>query len=295
MKNSILLPFILSGFLAILFTGCRPKPIDIEIEEPEQELVISSQIIPNEIMIVSVTRSFSALAQEGNSGGDLSENFINDLLVEQADVRVSFQGNEVTLLSTNQPGLYLSLNTLQIPNELYTLSVHDRETGKSITAHTEMKELVPFQAITPFIERSSLDTNIYLDFSFVDPVGSNWYAINIVKKGNASSPQLDINNYFSSGQNINTQTILLSDQTFSSSNYSDRVKVEGVNDRDSIAVAISNISQEYYEFLQAQERAEGLLSQLTQEPINRTTNVEGGYGFFNAHYPDLHLFDLEDY
>lgn len=294
MKNRTTTAFLFAGLLCILFAGCLPKPIDIEIEEPERELVISSQIIPNQIMIVSVTRSFSALSQDGNAD-ELSQDFFNDLLVEQAEVTVSYQGNEVTLLSTNQAGLYLSLNTLQVPNELYTLSVHDRETGKSVTAQTEMKELVPFQTVTPHIERGALDTAIYLDFSFEDPSGSNWYAINIVKKGSPSSPSLDINNYFSSGQNINTQTILLSDQTFASTTYADRVAIEGVGSQDSIAVAISNISQPYFEFLQAQERSEGLFSQLTQEPINRTSNVEGGYGFFNAHYPDLHVFDLSDY
>jgi hypothetical protein len=41
--------------------GCVPKPIDIDVKAADPKLVLASQVIPNQIMIVSLTRSFSAL------------------------------------------------------------------------------------------------------------------------------------------------------------------------------------------------------------------------------------------
>lgn len=38
-----------------------------------------------------------------------------------------------------------------------------------------------------------------------------------------------------------------------------------------------------------------LLTQITKEPLSLPTNVEGGLGFFNTHFPDLHFFDLNEF
>ncbi|HHG85572.1 MAG TPA: DUF4249 family protein, partial [Bacteroidetes bacterium] len=192
-------------------------------------------------------------------------------------------------------GIYASINTLQVPNDVYTLKVNDTVTGKSVTASTRMLSQVRFQSITPVIERSASDTSIYLDYVFNDFAGENWYAINIVKRDSGNNTGIDINSFFSAGLNVSTQTELLTDKAFPEITHSARLKLVNVQATDSIAVTISNVSEAYYDFLREQKRAEGLLSQITKEPINRSSNVIGGYGFFNAHFPDIQIFDLNDF
>ena len=97
------------------------------------------------------------------------------------------------------------------------------------------------------------------------------------------------------GLNVVTQTRLVSDQTFDGPEIRERFSLFEIGASDSIVVTVSNVSQSYYEYLQANERAQGILSQVTQEPINRPTNVNGGRGFFNAHFPDFRYFDLKEW
>lgn len=280
--------------LLITVSSCRPKPIDIDIDPPEQEIVVASQILPNRIMLISLTRSFSALAVDVDQDS-LSNDFLADLLVDSAEVTVSYAGNTDTLFNIGN-GVYGSLNTLQLPNEYYTLSVFDSTSQKRVTAQTPMLPLIGFDSLLPIVERTAEDTIIKVDYTFTDPTGDNYYVINVVKRNSdTSSVGIDINSFFSVGLNVITQTELLSDKTFDGPVKSEQLILENVSAEDSIVVTLANISKEYFEYLQASQRSQGLLSQVTQEPINRPSNVNGGYGFFNAYYPDVNIFDLNDY
>ena len=286
---------ILLFMLLVSMTGCIPKPIDIKVEPAPPKLVISSQVIPERVMIVSVTKSFSALAINANED-TVTNDFLKKLLVEHAFVTVSYN-NRTDTLEKVASGIYASVNTLQEYFQTYTVFVHDSTTGMEVTASTEMLPQVSFDTIVPEVHRySSSDDRVKINYSFTDPNGDNWYAINIVKKNNdSSSAGFDVNNFFKIGANVTTQTILISDKTFEGPAYRDTVLVEEVTGSDSIVVTISNISQGYFQFLDAQSKSQGLLSSITQEPINRPSNVAGGYGYFNAHFPDIKYFDLNDY
>jgi hypothetical protein len=59
-------------------------------------------------------------------------------------------------------------------------------------------------------------------------------------------------------------------------------------------VALSNIPKGYYEYLAAYKRSGNLLSQLTGEPVNLPTNVQGGYGYFALTKPSIKTVILQE-
>ncbi|TAE81504.1 MAG: hypothetical protein EAY81_09705, partial [Bacteroidetes bacterium] len=65
------------------------------------------------------------------------------------------------------------------------------------------------------------------------------------------------------------------------------------SDFDTIAVAITEISQGYYDFLTVQKRYGKLINQLRGEALNFPTNVMGGLGYFNINQPQLYILNTE--
>ena len=62
---------------------------------------------------------------------------------------------------------------------------------------------------------------------------------------------------------------------------------------DTIAVSLSNISKEYYDFMKLRIDNRYSFVEYLSEPVNYPTNVEGGKGFFNLYVPDVEFFVLE--
>ena len=62
---------------------------------------------------------------------------------------------------------------------------------------------------------------------------------------------------------------------------------------DTIAVSISNINKDYYDFMQLRLDNRFSFVEYLSEPINYPSNVKGGKGFFNLYVPDIRLFVLE--
>lgn len=284
---------ICSLTLALTLIGCVPQPIDIDLDPAPPEIVVASQVIPDQIMFVLLTRSFSALAIDTEQDS-VTAGFLEDLFVERARVTVRYRNRTDTLFHLGN-GVYASLWTLQFGGESYTLHVHDSLTGKEVSATTTMQPFIGFDTLYPVIEGDDEDNpSLYMDITLTDPPGRNWYAVNIVRRNDANqSSNIDLNQFFSGGQAAYTQVVLLSDQSFSGAQHRERILLDENFERDdSITVSISNVSEGYFKYLEAFQRSQGLLSSVTQEPINRPSNVEGGFGFFNAHYPDIRVFDL---
>lgn len=274
-----------------LTIGCTPDPITIELENHQSKLVVSAQIIPDQYMFVSLTKSFSALSDANT----LSQEFLDQTLVENAFVTVSYL-NEIDTLSMVAPGIYGSDSTLQYDYGTYTLYARDVESGMEVLATESINPLVVFDTISPFLDKTTSDTMVYIDFSFTDISGiDNWYVINYYKKlDTIQETSLDINNYFNRGTNQLNEFELVSDKTIEGGIYHSR-KLLNVNPNDTIAVTLSNISEGYFRFLHTYLKAGDAVNQISGEPINYPTNVTNGYGYFSAHYPDAHIFYLKDY
>lgn len=276
--------------------SCTPDPIDLEMEAIDSKPVVSSQIIPYQTMFISLTRSFSALSNSTTDDNLVNADFLQKVLIQNAFVTVSYLG-KVDTLNMIAPGIYGSVNTLQYEYGTYTLFAKDLETGKSITAVTQINPLVSFDTLTAQLIKSPKDTDVVIGYSFKDIPGvSNWYVINYyVKQDTVSGANLDIANYFEQGSNKLNEFELLSDKLFEGGVYTGSRKLRNIKSTDTLAITLSNISEGYFNFLHTYLNSGNVVNQISGEPINYPTNVSNGYGYFSAHYPDVRIIDLNKY
>ncbi len=284
-----------------LLVGCRPKPIDIDIQTGETKIVVASQIIPNKVMLVNLTKSFSALqGKDAKIEDSVNTEFLNQLLINDAIVVVTYLNRKDTLFKIN-PGVYGSINILQYTYGNYYLEVKDRETNQSITATTQLIPKVVFDTVYPVVVKTAKDTVIKINFTLKDdPQTTNYYVINYVfkKKTTVKNPltSIDINQVYARGKNtVSKQFELLDDNSFTNYELTLSKEIKDAKANDSIAVVLSHISKGYFEYLNAFKRSGALINQITSEPISYPTNVNNGYGYFNAYYPSVYYFNLKDY
>lgn len=275
--------FIISSVL--IWIACNPKPIPIELEPHQPKLVVSSQVVPNQIMLIALTKSFNVL-EHNESEDSLNQVILEDLLVENAEVVISYRDVVDTLFMV-QPGLYASITTPQYTNEVYSLSCNDNQ-GLTCTANSLMLEKVNFDEVTL---GEVVDSTLTINYAFTDIAGANYYMVNVYKKGQ-NTGALDNNSIFENGSNVLLKTELITDIAYESNAISSSFDVYGLTPTDTVAVSLSNIDKTYYEYLQLRQKSGNWFSEITQEPINYPTNVENGYGFFNTHFPDVRIFYL---
>ena len=275
----------------ITFTACQPKPIDIEVEQAPPKLVIYSQVIPNSVMLIYVSKSFGALDYSENDKADTSRNALLDrIMVKNANVSISYNGITDELKAIPEiPGLYASITIPQFINTEYKLSVIDPETALSIKSKSTMLKQIPFDEVSAKVGEGEDSINTIVSVKFTDPADEiNWYMINIYGNNKEND---DPNNIFmkSTGNNV---IALLDDQGFNGEQFiGEQIMYQWVS--DTVFASISNISQQYYDYLVLHKKGGSAINQIFAEPINYPTNIEGGYGFFNTHYPDPRIIIVE--
>lgn len=285
----ILIPVFI---LPVLLFSCQPAPIDIDVPASEQKMVVASQIIPNQIMIVLLTRSFSALNGFGSNGEGMDSTLINSLLVSGAQVKVKHPGGETELFMVS-PGVYVSLEILQELYGEYSLWVKDSLTGQELSATTTLMPSVNFTKVEPDL-RHVVDTiyQVYLKYEFEDIADKvNYYLVGFYSPGQGGGLPTGA---FGIPNNMNSGFELLTDANVVDGKISKEIFLPNANATDTVGITVANISRQYYDFLAAFKRAGGLFNQLTGEPITYPTNVVNGYGFFNAYFPDIWVLDLNE-
>jgi len=281
------------------FFSCRPEPLSIELEPFENQVVVFSQIIPGEFMTILLTKTISALDFSEEEGDSVNQGFLNSLLETEAMVTISYREVVDTLfeIPANNgmgTGVYASVQTPQYINEEYELKVETKD-GQTLSAKSIMLPLIEFDEVLPNIERTNEDTLVKVDFKFTDLPGDNWYMLNFYTKGNGNQQGVDLNSFFNSGSNLLKKTELISDAVMEGNIYEGTVELPDVSPTDSMVVTISNINETYFKFLEVRKTSSNFFTEITKEPISAPTNVEGGLGFFNTHFPDLEYFDLNDF
>ncbi|MFY0651729.1 MAG: DUF4249 domain-containing protein [Cyclobacteriaceae bacterium] len=285
-----ILPLLHSFFItlsSLFILSCEPQELLIEVSPAEPKIVISSQIIPGDIMIVFVTRSFSAL--EGNED-TLSADFIDKIVVENAEVTLTFDGNKEILEPIEDvAGIYISNANLNFGNAEIRLDVLDPLTGESVHALTQAIPRISPDSVAFLEEVIDADTLHSIYFSFTDPPESNWFVLNAFDPGGFVE-SLSNNPLGFIGENNGTfHEELISDQLFDESVFEKTIKLEEPIHSDTIAFLFSNISEGYFRFLDSRQRTGGIISSATSEPINHPTNVVGGLGYFNAQNPSVKI------
>jgi hypothetical protein len=282
--------FILSIASAGLLQSCfSPPPLEIELPPHQPKLSIISQVVPDQTMFVVVSKSFSALNQGKDSIAKDSA-FLASLTVEHALVTITFAGQTHELHHIGH-GVYASNEILQVADEMYALYVKDSATGLECTSTSRMLPRVSFNPDSVHVgyELFGTDTNnIFVDYSFDDPPGENYYLIDYTSL-TPDSTRLR-NGAFNFG-NGSQKFVLLADKELVDHHYHGRMNI-GLPAHRTILFTLTNISKEYYEYLTTYRKTGSLFNQLTGEPIDFPTNVVNGYGFFTTHNPDIKVLDL---
>ncbi len=292
MKKIILTVAVLTSL-----ASCMPKEKSIKIDDFSQKLTVNSQVIPGDIMLVALTRSFSLLDNRYSKSADstkISEDLMKELLVEDALVTISYQDKVDTLVMLS-PGLYAGIQIPQNANELYTLNVNDNKKNMHVVAQSTMLEKVELKTVNCYMKGDTLK----VDYTFDDPAQRNNYMLNVYYNpngsgiGSANPSNWDVSNFLTQG-NTYASYATLSDQNFESSSVHGTMNIPDFDDAnisDTLIVSLSNISEDYYNYLSLRTKAgKNVLTQVFGEPINYPSNVQGGLGFFLTHSPDPKLF-----
>lgn len=278
--------------LLILAQSCviDPDPIDVEIGQADPELVINSYWLPPSVFAIVLTQSFSALELGGDTLSENEIDFIDNLIVDPAEVILRFDDKEVELTKV-LPGTFGSVEVELEPYVEYELEVTDLSTDDRLTAMTTVLPQIPIGDISyDFFELGdSSESIVRLKYVINDPP--------------------DEDNYYLLGQVLNSDLQIggLSDLVMSNSNYQiisdkefpDETVIEYEFNTtfvrgDTLTASLSNITEQYYDYLIAYKRLGNIFSGFLSEPVRSLpSNVEGGLGYFNLALPDYKEVILE--
>ncbi len=269
--------------LALMVSSCLPDPLEIStVPKIKPEIVVSSQILSDQSLIVLLTKSFGALDASNDSD---PQALLNQIAIDDATVTIS-SANGTDTLALVETGTYSGLTQPLIAGQQYTLRVDSRSMGV-VTAITDVKPQVLFDEIEASLFLNGFgDSLAQVSYRFQDVVGKNFYMLNVQR--------VRLNNLQSQLLNPRSFIRLLNEEITDGQPYSETFKVfpTDFSEGDTIAVYLSNISESYFQFIRLRQDNRFSFVEFLGEPINYPTNVVGGKGFFNLYLPDVRLFVL---
>ena len=282
---------ILLGFWFL--TSCTPDPIEVDIPQAPQRIVVASQQIEGNSLVIVLSRTFSALENKKFDIADTTQPLPEELLVKGATVTVTV-GGLITELEEVSPGVYISPFLEGDNYQSYLLNVTDNEKQQHVISQTIKLPKVTFDTLG--IKPIASSTNEYLlHYAFTDnPNEQNWYVINFYTRDNASDSLLGKPNVDYVAKRLLEQSLdfdLVNEKDIVNGKYQITKKFTS-NKLDTFGIALSNISEGYYQFLAAQKKYSSVANKIRGEIINMPSNIQNGYGFFNMHTPDPWLIQL---
>lgn len=272
-------------FITVWLCACIPEPLDVDnVPTVKPELVVLTQFVPDETLIVMVTRTFGALEASGNSDPAA---LLRKIAVADATVKIQGPGGSYTLARIG-PGVYGNVMIPFQDGEAYTLTVNSASLGE-VHATTTVQPKVSFDDVSAYLYGvSPNDSLAEISYSLRDPRDRNWYMIN-VQHIEAAELIEDI-------LNPNAFTKLFDDTHFNGQEYGETFRVfpRDFHTGDTISVSLSSISEEYYNFMKIRQDNRFSFVEYLSEPVNYPSNVVGGRGFFNLYVPDVRFFVLRE-
>lgn len=275
--------FLPLGIILLLW-GCLPEPLDVHgIPVVKPQIVVSTQIIPDQSLVVLLTKTFGALDASDDSD---PEELLNQIAVN--DAVVSITGPDGTYeLSALDNGVYGGLIIPFREGDEYELHVNSESLGE-VTARTTVKPLITFDDIrADLIFNGYDDTLAQITYRLTDPVEQNWYMLNV--------QEVERQDVVENLLNPRAFTRLLDDAEFNGEIYQETFRVfpRDFIPGDTIAVTLSNINKDYHDFIELRLDNRYSFVEYLSEPVNYPSNVQGGKGFFNLYIPDIKTFILE--
>jgi hypothetical protein len=276
-----LLSCILSTFL--LFS-CLPDPLEVEnIPAVKSQIVVSSQIISDQSLLILLTKTVGALEASDDSDPD---ELIDQIAVNDAVATITGPTGIDTLIFLGN-GLYGGIFIPFQQGASYTLNVKSESIGE-VKATTTVKPLVSFKDIEATLYHNGFnDTLAQITYTLQDPTIANWYMINV--------QEVERTDLIENVINPRAFTKVLDDAEFNGQEFGEQFRVfpRDYEPGDTIAVSLSNISEDYFRFMELRIDNRFSFVEFLGEPINYPSNVEGGKGFFNLYVPDVRIFVLE--
>lgn len=279
----------------IFLSGCSVESLPISVEPAEQQIAVSSLVGPEETFFVTLSYSFSALSAE--DADQLSEDFLERILIDRAFATLQY-GNTIDTLESlgDIPGLYGTELQFFEDFQLMELSVYDSSTTETVTASSELLPQVDFQEISITHQQSDIEGLVQLNYSIPDRPEENFYlvqAYQLARDGNSDTTAAQ-NIFFSEGNLLVFEQLLTDRGADEDGLITKEESFEFTSSTDSALVVLTNISEGYYNFLEARRRSGGLVSSLANEPVNHPTNVNNGVGYFSAHQPRLRVVPVDE-
>jgi hypothetical protein len=274
--------FIVAG---CILAACLPDPLDVKnIPTVKPEIVVSSQLIPGQGLVVLLTKTIGALDASDQSD---PQELISQIAVNDAEVVV--EGNAGTFsLDSLGNGLYGGISIPLVAGDQYTLNVKSVSLGE-VHATTTVLPQIRFESVdAKLIYNKFNDTLAQVTYTLKDPVAENYYMINV--------QEIEREDFAENLINPRAFTSLIDDKTFNGATYNETFRVfpRDYKPGDTIAVSLSNISAEYYQFVKLRLDNRFSFVEFLGEPTNYPSNVIGGRGFFNLFVPDVKVFVLEE-
>jgi hypothetical protein len=269
----------------VTLISCLPEPLPVNgVPQLKPRIVVSTQLTSDQSLVILLTKSVGALEADEDSD---PEELLNQIAIK--DASVTLHHDDLTyVLTTLGNGLYTSGQIPLEANDVYTLVVESPTMG-TVYASTIVQAKVSFAFLEASIFYNGYDTLAEVAYGFNDPVGANFYMFNVQRLTNDIEPE-DV---------LNPEIFieLMSDKSFEGNEYFVRERIAARRDfipGDTIGIFLSNISAEYFDFMNLRIDSRFNFSDFLGEPANYPSNVEGGLGFFNLYIPDVRILELEE-
>jgi anthranilate/para-aminobenzoate synthase component I len=216
-----------------------------------------------------------------------AQELLDQIAVEDATVTIS-NARQTYNLATLGSGVYGGIFIPFSAGEEYTLHVTSETLGE-VSATTTVKPMISFDDIEAELYFDGYDdTLVQVIYTLTDPTEKNWYMLNV--------QQIERDELIEDALNPRSFMRLLDDAEFDGQKYGEAFRAfqRDFSAGDTVAVFLSNISEEYYNFMKLRLDNRFSFIEYLSEPVNYPSNVVGGKGFFNLYVPDVRTFVLEE-
>lgn len=285
MRKHFATGLFVTGLFCLTLFSCLPDPLEVKgIPTLKPQIVVSSQILGDQSLVVMLTRSFGALDASDDSD---PEALLNQIGISDAFVTLTGPDG-IDTLTMIETGIYGGLTNALQEGEAYTLYVKSTTLGE-VTATTVVKQRILFDAVDATLYYNGFDDTLaQVNYAITDPPGKNYYMLNVQRYREENRTEQLLN--------PRAFTKLVTDEAFEGQTHAEQFRVfpTDFSEGDTVAVFLSNISKEYHDFIKLRIDNRFSFVEFLGEPVNYPSNVQGGKGFFNLYLPDVRLFTLSE-
>jgi hypothetical protein len=271
--------------LSLLFIGCS-KPIPIQVPQEKPKLTIFSRTEKNQLLEVNISKSMSSYV-------DFTKPDSNQFELPE-HLRVIMQtGGVRDTLSEIINGQFLTQTLVLTIGSLYHLEVFDSISQELVSSDAlalpEVQDVTTIQVL-----RKTKDTSVVISTTIQDNLSqTNYYCLLVYDQTSLNNGYLlnPWNSKYLLLTNEGNHTGVIKQQ-FTLAYYDHLVADYS---QDTLAIDISQISKEYYDFLQVYSKINPNSINLFPAQINPPSNIQHGYGVFTAHTTVKKSFDLKQF